>query len=151
MSRLSKAPSESQTVMTQLVIPNDANALGNLMGGRLLHMIDIVGAMAASRHANCPVVTAHINEVNFREPVKIGDIVELCAKLVWVGNTSMEVKVDIFREDITTGQRMRTNDARLVFVALDSYGKPRQVPLLTLQTEQEQREFEEAAARHNKK
>lgn len=150
MSRSVKIPEQSKAVMSHIVMPNHTNTLGNLMGGKLLHMIDIVGALSASRHASSNVVTAYIGEVTFKEPIKLGDVVELHCKVIWVGNTSMEVKVEVFRENIKTGDRILANDALLVFVALDDYGKPRQVPDLLPQTQEEQELYTQAKARRGK-
>ncbi len=133
--------------MNELVLPNDTNLLGNLLGGRLMHWIDIAGGMAASRHANSVVVTASVDNLDFRHPVKLGDIVRLKAKLTWVGKTSMEVKVDVFAENVKTHEVQLTNRAYLVYVALDESGKPKQVPGLRLETKEEMLEFKKAEKR----
>ena len=119
-----KSPKESMVEMTELVLPNDTNLLGNLLGGRLMHWIDIAGAMAAQRHSNRIVVTASIDSVEFRHPVKMGEMVTLKAKLTWVGHTSMEVVVEVYSEDFLTGVRKFTNKAHLAFVAVDEEKKP---------------------------
>ena len=122
-----KTPSESMVEMTELVLPNDTNLLGNLLGGRLMHLIDVAGAMAAQRHSNRVVVTASIDSVDFRNPVKQGRAVILRAKVTWVGRTSMEVAVEVFSEDFLTGEQEFTSKAYLTFVAVDSEGKPVEV------------------------
>ncbi len=133
--------------MNELVLPNDTNLLGNLLGGRLMHWIHIAGGMAAARHANSVVVTASVDNLDFRHPVKLGDIVRLKAKLTWVGKTSMEVKVDVFAENVKTHEVQLTNQAYLVYVALDKSGKPMKVPGLKLETKEERLEFKKAEKR----
>lgn len=142
-----KSPRESLVEMTELVLPNDTNLLGNLLGGRLLHLVDVAGAMAAQRHSNRIVVTAAIDSVEFKHPVKQGQIVTLKAKVTWVGRTSMEVLVEVFSEDFLTGKQKFTNKAYLTFVAVDSASKPVEVCGLLLETEEEKKEYEAAAKR----
>jgi acyl-CoA hydrolase len=142
-----KSPRESMAEMTELVLPNDTNLLGNLLGGRLMHLVDIAGAMAAQRHSNRIVVTAAIDSVEFKHPVKQGQIITLKSRVTWVGRTSMEVVVEVFSEDFMTGERKFTNRAYLTFVAVDSESKPVEVCGLLLETEEEKREYEAAAKR----
>ncbi len=142
-----KSPRESMVEMTELVLPNDTNLLGNLLGGRLMHLVDVAGAMAAQRHSNRIVVTASIDSVVFKRPVKQGQIVTLKAKVTWVGRTSMEVAVDVSSEDFLTGEQKFTNKAYLTFVAVDQDGKPVEVSGLLLETDEERREYEAAAKR----
>ncbi len=142
-----KSPRESLVEMTELVLPNDTNLLGNLLGGRLLHLVDVAGAMAAQRHSNRIVVTAAIDSVEFKHPVKQGQIVTLKAKVTWVGRTSMEVLVEVFSEDFLTGKQKFTNKAYLTFVTVDSASKPVEVCGLLLETEEEKKEYEAAAKR----
>ncbi|HHW30924.1 MAG TPA: acyl-CoA thioesterase [Clostridiaceae bacterium] len=142
-----KTPSESQVEMTELVLPNDTNLLGNLLGGRLMHWIDIAGAAAASRHSNGVVATVALDSLDFRHPARMGELVILKAKLTWVGRTSMEVMVKAFSENIKTGKIILTNKAYITFVALDDEGRPRPVPSLILETEEEKKEFQEAEKR----
>jgi acyl-CoA hydrolase len=144
---MDKRVSDSQIEMRELVIPNDANILGNLLGGRLLHLIDIAGAMAASRHAQSIVVTAAIDSVEFTKPVHVGEMIVLRARLTWVGRTSMEVLVEVCSENVLTGKKQLTNRAYLTFVAIDDKGKPKPVPGLILETDEEQKEFQEAVKR----
>lgn len=144
---MKKSPKESQVEMNELVLPNDTNLLGNLLGGTLLHWIDIVGAMAAQRHANSIVATVAIDSVDFKHPVKVGQIVNLKARVTWVGRTSMEVVVEVFAEDYLNGERKATNRAYLAFVAVDDQGKPREVPGLLIETEEERQECEAAEIR----
>jgi len=142
-----KKPSESMVEMTELVLPNDANMLGNLLGGKLMHLVDIAGAMAAQRHSNRIVVTAAIDSVDFKYPVKVGEIIILKAKVTWVGRTSMEVAVEVFSEDYINNRRKFTNKAYVTYVAVDSNGKPVEVCGLLPETEEEKREYEAAARR----
>ena len=122
VSSKGKSPSMSQIEMTQLVLPNDTNVLGNLLGGRLMHWIDIAGAMAASRHSNKVVATVALDSLDFRHPVRMGEFVILKAKLTWVGRTSMEVTVSVFAENYETGSVIQTNKAYITYVALDHDG-----------------------------
>jgi len=142
-----KSPRESMVEMTELVLPNDTNMLGNLLGGRLMHLVDIAGAIAAQRHSNRVVVTAAIDSVEFKHPVKAGEIVTLKAKVTWVGRTSMEVAVEVFSENYMTSVRKFTNKAYLTFVAVDQQGKPVDVCGLLVETEEEKQEYEAAANR----
>ncbi|HEY8350353.1 MAG TPA: acyl-CoA thioesterase [Clostridia bacterium] len=146
-----KTPCESMVEMTELVLPNDTNLLGNLLGGRLMHLIDVAGAMAAQRHCNRAVVTACIDSVDFRHPVKQGRAVILRAKVTWVGRTSMEVRVDVFSEDFLTGNREFNSNAYLTFVAVDSEGKPVEVCGLCPETEDEKKEYEAAIKRREER
>lgn len=147
----SKTPSMSMVEMTELVLPNDTNLLGNLLGGRLMHWIDIAGAMVASRHSNGVVATAAVDSLDFRHPTRMGEMVILRAKLTWVGRTSMEVTVRVYAENVKTGDVTMTNKAYLTFVALDEEGKPRCVPPLTPETEDEKKDYEEAEKRRNER
>lgn len=147
----SKSPRESMVEMTELVLPNDTNLLGNLLGGRLMHLVDVAGAMAAQRHSNRIVVTASIDSVEFKRPVKQGQIVTLKARVTWVGRTSMEVAVEVYSEDFMTGEQKFTNKAYLTFVAVDSECKPVEVCGLILETEEEKQEYEAAAKRRSER
>jgi acyl-CoA hydrolase len=131
MTRPVKNVSESITEMTELVLPNDTNLLGNLLGGRLMHWIDIAGAIAATRHADNVVATVSVDQLDFKQPIKVGSIVTLKAELVKVGMTSMKVMVDVFTEGMTTNEKTLTNESFLTYVALDSNGKKTAVPLLS--------------------
>lgn len=146
-----KTPRMSLVEMTELVLPNDTNVLGNLLGGRLMHWIDIAGAMAASRHSNKVVATAAMDSLDFRHPARMGEMVILRAKLTWVGHTSMEVTVKAYAENMRTGSVIMTNKAYLTFVALDDNGKPTPVPPLVPETEDEKRDYKEAEKRRNER
>ena len=125
-----KSPSDSVVEMVQLVLPNDVNLLGNLKGGQLMHWIDIAAALTASKHANRIVATVSMDSLDFKHPVRLGEMVKLVATLVSVGNTSMKIKVSVWAENLQTGSVMMTNEATLVFVALDHNGRPTRVPRL---------------------
>ncbi len=146
-----KTPAISAVEMTELVLPNDTNLLGNLLGGRLMHWIDIAGAIAASRHSGRVVATASIDSLDFRHPARMGELVILRARLTWVGRTSMEVTVKAYAENTKTGSVIMTNKAYMTFVALDEEGKPTPVPPLIPETEDEKKDFAEAEARRNER
>lgn len=146
-----KSPKESEVNMTELVLPNDTNLLGNLLGGRLMHWIDIAGAMAASRHSNKVVATVSVDNLEFRHPVRMGELVMLNAKLTWVGKSSMEVLVKVYGENLKTGAVILTNTAYLTFVALDDTGRPTPAPALYPETEEERKHFDAGVARRNER
>src|SRR6185503_18762272 len=119
-----KRPSDSLTIMNELVLPNDTNTLNNLMGGRLLHWMDICAAIAAQKHAKTIAVTAAVNNVAFNHPIKLGNVVTLHAKCVRAFNTSMEVHIEVWTQDLTKDDRVKCNEAFYTFVALDKEGNP---------------------------
>jgi acyl-CoA hydrolase len=138
---------ESQVAMTELVLPNDANVLGNLLGGQLMHLIDIAAAIAAARHSHCVCVTASVDGLQFLHPIRTGELVLLSASVNRVFGTSMEVGVKVFAENLITGARVHANSAYLTFVALNAEGKPvRPVPVIP-ETEEEKRRFAQALER----
>jgi acyl-CoA hydrolase len=139
--------SESQSEMTELILPNDANTLGNLLGGRLMHFIDLVGAMAAYRHARTHVVTASMDHIDFIAPVHVGDLLILKSSLNRAFNTSMEVGVKVWVENTIAGMHRHVASAYLTFVAVDSQGRRVPVPQLHPENEEEQRHFEDAGRR----
>lgn len=139
-----KTPQESLAQMSEIVLPNDTNVLGNLMGGRLLYWIDIAAAIAAQRHSNRVVVTAAVDFVEFRSPIKLGEIVQLEARVTRAFTTSMEVRIEVHAEDAITRKRRHCNTAYYTFVAVDQVGKPIPVNPVEPVTEQD-REFYEAA------
>jgi len=142
---------ESATEMVQLVLPNDTNALGNALGGTVMHWIDLVGAMVAYRHSRRPVVTVAMERLEFIHPIRLGHIVILKARLNYVGHTSMEVGVQVFAEDPRRETRQLSSHALLTFVALDNEGKPTPVPKLKLSNDEERCLFQEAAARRQQR
>lgn len=142
-----KKASETLAIMTELVLPNDTNTLGNLMGGKLLHWLDICAAISAHRCSNRIVVTAAVNNVSFAHPIKLGDIVTLEAKVSRSFTSSMEVIIQVFVEDHRTGAKTKCNDAIYTFVAVDQMGSPINVPEIIPETEQEQKRYEGALRR----
>jgi acyl-CoA hydrolase len=143
-----KTVKESQIEMIELVLPNDTNMLGNLLGGRLMHWIDIVAALAASRHSNNIAVTAQVDNLRFHLPIKLGDIVRLKASVNRAFRTSMEVGVKVEVENIKTGEIFHSNSAYLTFVNVDSdTKKPIQVPEIKPESEEDIRRYEQALRR----
>lgn len=142
-----KSQRESAAEMVQVVLPNDANPLGNILGGRVMHWIDLVGVIVASRHSRRPVVTASMERLDFHSPIRVGYMVLLKGALHYVGKTSMEVGVEVYSEDPMTGQRTHTSSAVLTYVAIDDNGKPTTVPKLLLETDEEKQRFRLAEQR----
>ncbi|OGU63609.1 MAG: acyl-CoA thioesterase [Ignavibacteria bacterium RIFCSPHIGHO2_02_FULL_56_12] len=145
--RPSKPVRVSHVEMTEMVLPNDTNRLGNLLGGRLMQWIDIAAAISSWRHTNRICVTASVDELNFLHPIKAGEIVVLRASVNRAFRTSVEVGVRVSKENPQTGETRHTNTAYLTFVALDNDGKPVQVPACRPETEDERRRFKDAARR----
>ena len=142
-----KKPSESYTMMTEIVLPNDTNVFGNLMGGRLMYWMDIAAAIAAQRHCNAPVVTASVDNISFENPIKLGNTVHIEAKVSRAFNTSMEVHLKVWGEDFTQQYKYKSNEAYYTFVALDPNRRPRIVPELSPETEEEIKIYEGALRR----
>lgn len=134
-------------MMTEIVLPNDTNVFGNLMGGRLMYWMDIAAAIAAQKHCHAPVVTASVDNISFENPIKIGNTVYIEAKVSRSFNTSMEVHLNVWGEDHTQQYRYKSNEAYYTFVALDPNRKPRAVPLLAPETEDDKKLFEGALRR----
>jgi acyl-CoA hydrolase len=139
--------SESLTIMTELVLPNDTNIFGNLMGGRLMYWMDIAAALSAHKHCNAPAVTASVDNISFENPIKLGNVVHIEAKLSRAFNSSMEIHLKVWGEDLTHHFKYKSNEAYFTFVALDPNNKPRQVPQLVPETEEEKRLFDGALRR----
>ncbi len=133
--------------MTELVLPQDSNLLGNILGGRVMHLIDIAGAIAAHRHCHRQVVTASVDHLDFLNAVRVGDLIVLEAQVNRAFHTSVEVGVEVYSEDSVTGGRKHTTQAFLTFVALDELGQPAAVPPLIVKTGEERRRYREAGAR----
>ncbi len=146
-----KPVSESSVERVEMVLPNDANPLGNILGGRVMHLIDITAAIAAQRHSRSQVVTASIDEVDFHHPIKVGQLIKLKAAVNYAGRTSMEVGVKVFSEDTMTGEQRHTSSAYLTFVALDEKGHPYPVPGLMPESEEQSRRYQEAQARRDRR
>jgi acyl-CoA hydrolase len=138
---------ESVSDYSEMALPNDANPLGNLLGGRVMHLVDMCGALAAIRHARCAVVTASIDSMHFLHPVHIGQLVLLRSQVNRVFHSSMEVGVKVWVEDLRTGERRHTSSAYLTFVALDEKGGPQPIAQVIPETEDEKRRFEAAGVR----
>jgi acyl-CoA hydrolase len=143
----SKSPAESQTIMNELVLPNDTNTLNNLMGGRLLHLMDIAAAITAQKHSNRIVVTASVDNVSFKEPIKLGDVVTIIANITRSFNSSMEIRLEVWAENIPSGTRSKSNEAFYTFVAVDQTGRPIPVPLVKPSSDQEQKLYDAALRR----
>ena len=137
----------TQSEMTEIILPNDTNTLGNLLGGRLMHFIDLTGAMAAYRHSRTHVVTAAMDHIDFVRPVHLGDLVTLRSSVNRAFTTSMEVGVKAWAENTRTGERVHVASAYLVFVAIDSEGNRQHVPEVRPETHDEIRRFEGALRR----
>jgi acyl-CoA hydrolase len=142
-----KTASSTAAIMTEIVLPNDTNTLGNLMGGRLLHWMDICAAISAHRCSNRIVVTASVNNVSFAHPIKLGDIVTLEAKVSRCFNSSMEVVIDVYVEDHRTGEKTKCNEAIYTFVAVDQMGSPIAAPELIPESDLEKQRYEGALRR----
>jgi acyl-CoA hydrolase len=145
--RAVKTPSASAVEMTELVLPNDTNQLGNLLGGRLMHWVDIAAALSAQRHSNRISVTASVDEMSFFLPVKLGQVVRLRASVNRAFHTSMEVGVHVDVEDFRTGDIRHVSSAYLTFVAIDEFGRSARVPEIHPETPEETQRYEEAEAR----
>ncbi|GGG74045.1 acyl-CoA thioesterase [Parapedobacter pyrenivorans] len=138
---------ESHTIMNELVLPNDTNTLNNLMGGRLLHWMDIAAAISAQKHCNRIVVTASVDNVSFRHPIKLGDVISIEAQVSRAFTTSVEVRLVVWAQNIPSGTRVKSNEAFYTFVAIDKQGEKVAVPQLVPETEEEQKLYNEALQR----
>lgn len=143
----SKKVAESLTIMTEMVMPNDTNTLGNLMGGNIMRMMDIAGAICAQKHCNRIVVTASVDNVSFKRAIPLGNVVTLEARVTRSFNSSLEIMVDVYSENIPAGTKEHTNQAFLTFVAVDQTGRPIEVPTLEIETEEEIKLFDGALRR----
>lgn len=144
-----KTVEQSRTEMTELVLPGDSNQLGKLLGGRVMHWMDLAAAITANRHAGRVAVTAAMDRVEFLHSIQVGEVVHLVAQVNWTGRTSLEVGVDVYGENMNTGDRRKTSTAYLTFVALDENGQPAEVPPLILTTPAEEERFHAAEARRH--
>jgi len=138
---------ESISDYSELALPNDANGLGNVLGGKVMHLVDLCAAMAALRHARMPVVTASVDSLHFLHPVHIGELIMLRSSVNRVFRTSMEVGVYVLTENLLTGERLHTCSAYLTFVGLDAARKAAVIPPVIPETEEEIRRFREAGER----
>jgi acyl-CoA hydrolase len=142
-----KNPKESHTIMNELVLPNDTNTLNNLMGGRLLHWMDIAAAISAQKHCNRIVVTASVDNVSFKHSIKLGDVVTIEAKVTRAFTTSVEVRLDVWAQNIPSGTKVKSNEAYYTFVAVDQSGRTIPVPSLEPETEEDKMLFAGALRR----
>jgi acyl-CoA hydrolase len=142
-----KSPKESQVIMTELVLPNDTNVFGNLMGGRLMYWMDIAAALCAGKHCNTPVVTVSVDNISFENPIILGNAVHIHATLSRAFTTSVEVHMKVWGEDFIKQQKYKSNEAYYTFVSLDMGRKPIPVPELLPETEEEIKLFEGALRR----
>jgi acyl-CoA hydrolase len=142
-----KTISESRVEMVEVVLPNDANPLGNILGGKVMHLIDIAGAIVAHRHTRNVVVTVSVDNLDFLHPIRIGQLIILRAQVTRAFRTSVEVVVKVYLEDLLTGARRQTSSAFVTYVALDAAGQPVKVPPVVPLTAEEKHEYREALIR----
>jgi acyl-CoA hydrolase len=147
VKRAGRPVSESVSEYSEFALPNDANPLGNLLGGRVMHLVDLAGAIAAVRHSRMPVVTASVDYMTFLHPIHIGELVILKSQVNRVFRTSMEVGVKVWVENLGTGEYRHTSSAYLTFVAIGPGGERIPVPPVIPETDDEKRRFDEAGSR----
>ena len=142
-----KPVSASRTDMVEVVLPQDVNVFGNILGGRVMHLVDIAAAITAHRHCRSMCVTASVDHIDFRNPIRMGELIILKASLNRAFHTSMEIGVKVFSEDVLSGQKKHTTSAYVTFVALDENREPKPVPPVICQTAEDRRRFREALVR----
>ena len=142
---------DSAAETVQVVLPNDSNPLGFILGGTVMHLIDITGAIACHRHTNTLALTAGVDSLDFIHPIKVGDLIILKSRVTCVFNTSLEVEVEVFSETIQTGERKLTSRAYVTFVALDKDGKPTNVPPLLVETAEDEARCRDAQSRRTER
>ena len=142
-----KKASESFIIMNEIVLPNDTNTFGNLMGGRLMYWMDIAAGISAGKHCNTPSMTASVDNLSFKNPIKLGNVVHIEAQVSRAFTTSMEIHIKVWGEDLLHQYKYESNEAYFTFVALDPTGKPRAVPELIPETEVEKKLYEGALRR----
>lgn len=143
----SKNPSESEVTMTEIVLPNDTNALHNLRGGKILHWMDIASAISAGKHTQAVCVTAAVDNVSFENPIKLGDVVTIKAKVTRAFRTSLETYIEVTAENLPTKNVYKCNTAYYTFVGLDSNGRPKEIPAVEPETEEEKKQYTDALRR----
>ncbi len=143
----SKKASDSLVIMNELVLPNDTNVFGNLMGGRLMYWMDIAAGMAAGKHCNVPSMTASVDNLSFKNPIKLGNVVHIKAQVSRAFNTSMEIYIKVWGEDNLHQYKYESNEAYFTFVALDPNNNPRPVPQIIPETEEEKKLYDGALRR----
>lgn len=144
---IKKTAANTYTTMSELVLPNDANLLNNLMGGKLMYWMDIAAALAAQKHCNSVVVTASVDNISFNNPIKVGNVLTIESKVTRAFNTSMEVFLRVYGEDLQAQEKYLSNEAYLTFVALGTNGKPKKVPELIPETKEEIKMYDGALRR----
>lgn len=137
-----KTPKQTVVITTELILPSMANLMNNLQGGQMMHFMDIAGALSCRRHSGCEVATVTVDKIEFRYPVKVGEVVTVTSKLIWVGRTSMKVKICAVSENLKSGTTRLTNTAFFTYVALDENGHSVPVPPLCPETEEEKKAFD---------
>lgn len=142
-----KKANESFIIMNEVVLPNDTNTFGNLMGGRLMYWMDIAAGISAGKHCNAPCMTASVDNLSFKNPIKLGNVVHIEAQVSRAFNTSMEIHIKVWGEDNLHQYKYESNEAYFTFVALDPTGKPRPVPQVIAETEGEKKLYEGALRR----
>src|SRR5262245_13999083 len=147
MGAAARRPSESFTETTHVGLPNDANPLGFILGGTVMHLVDLAGAIASHRHSRLPMVTASVDGLQFLHPIKIGDLIILRATVTAVFKTSLEVEVEVYSENSLTGERLLTSVAHLTFATVSEGGRRPELPPLLLDTDEDKRKAAEATAR----
>jgi acyl-CoA hydrolase len=147
MDLTAKRADESATEMVQVVLPNDANPLGFILGGTVMHLIDIAGAIACHRHTRSLLVTAAVDGLEFLHPIKVGDLIILRSRVTCTFTTSLEVEVEVFSEETLTGRRQMTSRAYLTFVAIDRDGRKQPVPPLLIDADEDRRRCDDAHRR----
>jgi len=148
---MKKTPAQSAATLSQVMMPHHASHYGNVHGGVIMKLVDEVAYVAASRHARCNVVTVSIDSLNFKNPVRIGDVVTLKAQLTFAGRTSMEVEVCVETERVKTGETLPVAKAYLTMVALDNEGRPTPVPQLVPGTEEARKKYQQAKSRREER
>ena len=146
-----KRAADSATEMVQVVLPNDANPLGFILGGTVMHLIDIAGAIACHRHTRTLLVTAAVDGLQFLHPIKVGDLIILKARVTAAWSTSLEVEVEVFSEETLTGLRKMTSRAYLTFVSIDREGRRIPIPGLVLETDEDKQKAREADTRRSER
>ena len=142
-----KKASETKVLMAEMVFPNDTNFYGNLMGGRLMYGMDTAAAMAAGKHCKLPAATVSVDNLSFDAPIKLGNVVHIEANVTRAFNTSMEIHINVWGEDLTQEYKYKSNEAYFTFVALDPNGRPRKVPELIPETQEDIKLFDSALRR----
>ena len=142
---------DSASETAQVVLPNDSNPLGYILGGTVMHMIDITGAIACHRHTNALALTAGVDSLDFLHPIRVGDIIILKSRVTATFRTSLEVEVEVFSEGITSGERKLTSHAYLTFVSLDEHGQPKEVPPLLFETSDDEERRRQAQIRRDER